>query len=109
MSGPRTTPSHFDVVATTRRSWSREQKRAIVAEIDVTGGHVDFVGAPASLPGSAQADAMGNATTTTSPNEKVLPAIHINVRKPRNRNCRRNLRRPRTRHLLELSQHHHEP
>jgi transposase len=38
MSGPRTTPAQFDVVATTRRSWSMEQKRAIVAEIDVTTG-----------------------------------------------------------------------
>lgn len=38
MSGPRTTPAQFDVVATTRRSWSREQKRAIVAEIDVATG-----------------------------------------------------------------------
>ena len=32
MSGGRTTP-RFDVVATTRRSWSRAQKKAIVAEI----------------------------------------------------------------------------
>ena len=43
MSGPRTTPTQFDVVATTRRVWSREQKRAIVGEIDVTGGSVSVV------------------------------------------------------------------
>ena len=36
MSGDRTTP-RYDVVATTRRSWSNEQKTAIVAEIDVGG------------------------------------------------------------------------
>ena len=34
MSGDRSTP-RFDVVATTRRSWSNEQKRAMVAEIGV--------------------------------------------------------------------------
>ena len=34
MSGDRATP-RFDVVATTRRSWSNEQKRAMVAEIGV--------------------------------------------------------------------------
>jgi hypothetical protein len=33
MSGDRASP-RYDVVATTRRSWSREQKKAIVAEID---------------------------------------------------------------------------
>ena len=43
MSGTRTTPTQFDVVATTRRIWSPEQKRAIVAEIDVTGGSVSVV------------------------------------------------------------------
>ena len=34
MSGDRA-PPRFDVVATTRRSWSNEQKRAMVAEIGV--------------------------------------------------------------------------
>ena len=43
MSGPRTTPSHFDVVATTRRRWSEEQKRAIVEEVDATGASVSEV------------------------------------------------------------------
>ena len=42
MSGDRTTP-RFDVVATTRRSWSREQKQAIVAEIDVGGATLSEV------------------------------------------------------------------
>jgi len=36
MSGYGTSP-RYDVVATTRRSWSREQKQAIVAEIDAGG------------------------------------------------------------------------
>jgi len=42
MSGDRTTP-RYDVIATTRRSWSREQKRAIIAEIDVGGATVSQV------------------------------------------------------------------
>ena len=42
MSGDRTTP-RFDVVASTRRSWSREQKAAIVAEVDVSGASVSQV------------------------------------------------------------------
>ena len=36
MSGDRTTP-RYDVVATTRRSWSGAQKKAIIAEIDIGG------------------------------------------------------------------------
>ena len=43
MSGPRITSAHFDVVATTRRRWSDEQKRAIVEEVDSTGTAVSKV------------------------------------------------------------------
>ena len=42
MSGDRVTP-RFDVVADTRRSWSQEQKRAIVAEVEVSGASVSRV------------------------------------------------------------------
>jgi len=42
MSGDRTTP-RFDVIATTRRSWSKQQKRAIIAEIDVGGATLSEV------------------------------------------------------------------
>jgi transposase len=42
MSGDRTTP-RFDVIATTRRSWSKQQKRAIVAEVDVGGATLSEV------------------------------------------------------------------
>ena len=42
MSGDRTTP-RYDVIATTRRSWSRQQKRAIIAEIDVGGATLSEV------------------------------------------------------------------
>jgi transposase len=42
MSGDRTTP-RYDVVATTRRSWSTEQKTAIIAEIDVGGATLSEV------------------------------------------------------------------
>ena len=42
MSGDRTTP-RYDVVATTRRTWSTEQKTAIVAEIDVGGATLSEV------------------------------------------------------------------
>jgi transposase len=42
MSGYRTSP-RYDVVATTRRSWSTEQKQAIVAEIDVGGATLSEV------------------------------------------------------------------
>jgi transposase len=37
-----TTP-RFDVVASTRRNWSREQKLAIVAEVDVAGASLSQV------------------------------------------------------------------
>ena len=39
MSGDRTSP-RFDVIATTRRRWRREQKLAILAEVDAPGGSV---------------------------------------------------------------------
>ena len=42
MSGDRT-PLRFDVVAGTRRSWSREQKAAIAAEVGVCGASVSQV------------------------------------------------------------------
>lgn len=42
MSGDRARP-RFDVVADTRRSWSREQKAAIVAEVGVAGASVSQV------------------------------------------------------------------
>ncbi len=42
MSGDRT-PLRFDVVAGTRRSWSWEQKAAIVAEVGVSGASVSQV------------------------------------------------------------------
>jgi hypothetical protein len=43
MSGARTTSPQFDIVATARRRWSREQKRAIVEEIDAMGTPVSEV------------------------------------------------------------------
>jgi transposase len=42
MSGPRTSPTHV-VVASTRRSWSRDQKRAIIAETREAGTTVSAV------------------------------------------------------------------
>jgi transposase len=42
MSGPRTDPAHI-VIASTRRSWSRERKRAIIAEAECTGTSVSAV------------------------------------------------------------------
>jgi transposase len=42
MSGHRTTPS-FDIIATTRRRWSLEQKRAIVGEIGNAGATLSEV------------------------------------------------------------------
>ena len=42
MPGDRTTP-RYDVVATTRRSWSPERKTAIIAEIDVGGATLSEV------------------------------------------------------------------
>lgn len=42
MSGDRTIP-RFELVATTRRRWSKEQKQSIVAEIDVDGATLSEV------------------------------------------------------------------
>jgi transposase len=42
MSGDRITP-RYDVIATTRRSWSKQQKLAIVAEVDVGGATLSEV------------------------------------------------------------------
>jgi len=43
MSGDRTSPRQFEIVASTRRRWSAEQKRAIVNEIATAGGSVSEV------------------------------------------------------------------
>ena len=43
MSGDRTSPRQFEIVASTRRRWSKEQKLAIVNEIAVAGGSVSEV------------------------------------------------------------------
>ena len=42
MSGDRTS-AKFEVIASTRRRWRREQKLAILAEIDAPGGSVSEV------------------------------------------------------------------
>jgi len=42
MSGDRTSP-RFEVIASTRRRWRREQKLAILAEVDAAGGSVSEV------------------------------------------------------------------
>ena len=42
MSGDRSSPS-FEMIASTRRKWTRAQKRAIVAEVDAAGGSVSEV------------------------------------------------------------------
>src|SRR5262245_4769218 len=43
MSGHRTTSAQYEIIATTRRRWSTEQKRAMVAEIAATGASVSEV------------------------------------------------------------------
>ena len=43
MSGDRTSPRQFEIVASRRRRWSKEQKLAIVNEIAVAGGSVSEV------------------------------------------------------------------
>ena len=42
MSGDRISPK-FEMIATTRRRWSRQQKLAILAEVDAPGGSVSEV------------------------------------------------------------------
>lgn len=42
MSGDRSSPS-FEMVASTRRKWTRAQKRAIVGEVEAAGGSVSEV------------------------------------------------------------------
>src|SRR5512145_2674948 len=42
MSGDRTSPK-FEVIASTRRRWRREQKLVILAEVDAPGGSVSEV------------------------------------------------------------------
>jgi transposase len=42
MSGDRTSP-RFEVIASRRRRWRREQKLAILAEVDAPGGSVSEV------------------------------------------------------------------
>ena len=42
MSGDRASP-RFDTIATTRRRWTRQQKLAILAEVDAAGGSVSEV------------------------------------------------------------------
>jgi transposase len=42
MSGDRTSP-RYEMIASTRRRWRREQKLAILAEVDVPGGSVSEV------------------------------------------------------------------
>jgi transposase len=81
MSGPRTTPAQFDVVATTRRSWSREQKRAIVAEIDVTGASVSVVARRHGIHSSQlfrwrrEFGAAPASTNEASPVPKFVPVV----------------------------------
>jgi transposase len=42
MSGDRSSP-RFEVIASSRRRWRREEKLAILAEVDVSGGSVSEV------------------------------------------------------------------
>ena len=42
MSGDRTSP-RYEMIASTRRRWRREQKLAILAEVDAPGGSVSEV------------------------------------------------------------------
>ena len=79
MSGHRTTP-RYDVVATTRRSWSREQKKAIIAEIDVGGATLSEVARRHGIHSSllfrwrkTLGSVMGSAPTGVSAKTSVPP------------------------------------
>ena len=87
MSGDRTSP-RYDVVATTRRSWSKQQKKAIVAAIDVGGATLSEVArrhgihssllfrwrkTMGSVVGSAQVDAGDGASAPPTP--RFMPVL----------------------------------
>jgi len=74
MSGARTTPAQFDVVATTRRIWSREQKRAIVAEIDVKGAPVSAVARRHGIHSSQLFRWRREFSATPAPADEARPA-----------------------------------
>ena len=74
MSGARTTPAQFDVVATTRRIWSREQKRAIVAEIDVKGAPVSAVARRHGIHSSQLFRWRREFSATLAPADEARPA-----------------------------------
>ena len=90
MSGDRATP-RFDVVASTRRSWSEGQKRAIVAEVEVSGASVSQVARRHGLnpgllfrwrrrlrakPGAAALEpAKGTPASTPPPAQRFVPVM----------------------------------
>lgn len=89
MSGYRTTPS-YDVVATTRRSWSKEQKKAIIGEIDVGGATLSEVArrhgihssllfrwrkSLGSVMGAAPLDAGALSPTTSTSATRFMPVM----------------------------------
>jgi len=77
MSGDMTS-RRFDVVASTRRSWSREQKQAIVAEVEVPGASLSQVarrhGVHASLLFRWRRDLRATAATPASGTDNGVPA-----------------------------------
>ncbi len=80
MSGERTSP-RYDVVATTRRSWSRQQKKAIVAEVDVAGATLSQVARRHGIHASLLfrwRKALGSVTgaaTSLSPTPSFVPVM----------------------------------
>lgn len=87
MSGDRTSP-RYAIVATTRRSWSKEQKRAIVAEVDAGGATLSEVarrhGIHASLlfrwrrvlgPAKSGPPTNGEPSTSTVTAPRFLPVM----------------------------------
>src|SRR5215471_11675808 len=80
MSGDRAMPQ-FDIVASTRRHWSEEQKRAIVGEIAAAGGSVSEVARRHRVHTSLlfrwrrelRAKAQGDALQAQSTRPKFLP------------------------------------